>query len=76
MCEEPKQQVSRRGFLGFASAALAATGLFSSKALAHQEPAKKANNPFVTNPTLDAANPDSSNPPVLGEEVNGRYYDS
>ena len=60
---EPKQQVSRRGFLGFASASLAATGLFSSKALAHQEPAKKANNPFVTNATLDAANPDSSNPP-------------
>jgi hypothetical protein len=47
-----------------ASEALAATGLLSAKAVADQEPAKKANNTVITNPSLDAANPDSSNPPA------------
>ncbi|HXX56321.1 MAG TPA: cupin domain-containing protein [Candidatus Nitrosotalea sp.] len=54
--------LSRRGFLGTASAALAATGLISASTLAQQTPGKPDNS-VTANPALNAANPDSLNPP-------------
>lgn len=62
--DKPRDQVTRRGFLGAASAALAATGLLSTRGLRGQEPAKKANDSVTANPSLDVANPDSNHPPA------------
>jgi len=65
-----KPQVTRRGFLGMSSAALAVAGILSAEDLAGQEqsvhtpksePGTSGQSP--TNPTLDAANPSSNNPP-------------
>ena len=62
--------VSRRGFLGMGSAALAAAGMMSAADAAGQEqkpyPAKdgrSASAPGPGNPPLDAQNPDSFFPP-------------
>jgi oxalate decarboxylase len=63
-------RVSRRGFLGMGSAALAAAGMLSAPEAAAQEqkpyPSKEgrsASDPGPTNPPLDAQNPDSFFPP-------------
>src|SRR5580658_4470580 len=63
-------RVSRRGFLGLGSAALAAAGMLSAPEAAAQEqkpyPSKEgrsASDPGPTNPPLDAQNPDSFFPP-------------
>jgi len=63
-------RVSRRGFLGMGSAALAAAGMLSAAEAAAQEqkpyPSKEgrsASDPGPTNPPLDAQNPDSFFPP-------------
>lgn len=70
--EDPKEHLSRRGFLGAGSAALAtAVGALSagSAALQAQSEAQKAagdrskNDPGPGNPGLDAQNPDSAWPP-------------
>ncbi|MFZ0562962.1 MAG: cupin domain-containing protein [Terriglobales bacterium] len=65
-----KDVVSRRGFLGMGSAALAAAGLISAASAAAQDqkqfPAKdsrSASSPGPGNPALDAQNPDSFFPP-------------
>jgi oxalate decarboxylase len=68
--EKGKDQLTRRGFLGVSSAALAAAGLLSAKNLAGQDqetPQKaksdrSASDPGPTNSAIDAANPDSNNP--------------
>ena len=68
--ETQKDRLTRRGFLGVGSAALAAAGLLSAKNVAGQEqetPQKaktdrSASDPGPTNSALDAANPDSNNP--------------
>src|SRR5580765_3093689 len=65
-----KDSLTRRGFLGAGSAALAAAGLLAGKSVAGQEqetPQKaktdrSASDPGPTNSALDAANPDSNNP--------------
>ena len=69
-----KDTLTRRGFLGVGSAAVAATGLFSSGKIgsrAQQDDSKykaksdkSATSPGPTNSALDAANPDSTNPPA------------
>src|SRR5437868_7950552 len=66
-----KNRVSRRGFLGLGSAAVAAAGMFSVTDAAGQEAQsekarsdRSASTPLQTNPQLDAQNPDSLRPPV------------
>src|ERR1035438_8243970 len=69
-----KDTLTRRGFLGVGSAAVAAPGLFSSGKIgsrAQQDDSnykaksdKSATSPGPTNSALDAANPDSTNPPA------------
>jgi oxalate decarboxylase len=69
--DSTKDQLSRRGFFGVGSAALAAAagGLAVSGAMAQQNTAGKARNdrsatdPGPSNPPLDAQNPDSTWPP-------------
>jgi oxalate decarboxylase len=68
--EAEKDVLTRRGFLGVGSAALAAAGMRSVENLAPQEPAdnkskadRSASDPGPTNAALDAANPDSVTPP-------------
>jgi oxalate decarboxylase len=68
--EAEKDVLTRRGFLGVSSAALAAAGMRSVENLAPQESAdykskadRSASNPGPTNAALDAANPDSVTPP-------------
>jgi oxalate decarboxylase len=68
--EAEKDVLTRRGFLGVSSAALAAAGMRSVENLAPQESAdykskadRSASNPGPTNAGLDAANPDSVTPP-------------
>ena len=65
-----KDVVSRRGFLGMGSAALAAAGMLSavdaSSQLEHPYPAKgdrSASAPGPGNPAIDGQNPDSFLPP-------------
>src|SRR6266849_8603107 len=66
-----KDRWTRRGFLGISSAAVAAAGMLSAKDVAGQgqESAQKPrtdrsrSDPGPTNSPLDAANPDSFNPP-------------
>lgn len=67
--EEKKDNLTRRGFLGAGSAALAAAGMLSANKLGAQEQAGQAakgdrskSDPGPTNVALDAANPDSGNP--------------
>jgi oxalate decarboxylase len=67
--EEKKEALTRRGFLGASSAALAAATILSAKKLAAQEQSgqkpksdRSASDPGPTNPALDAANPDSNSP--------------
>src|SRR5277367_3415809 len=66
-----KDALTRRGFLGVGSAALAAAGMLAGEKLAAQEQApyqqksnRSSSDPGPTNPALDAANPDSDSPPV------------
>jgi oxalate decarboxylase len=64
-----KDQLSRRGFLGFGSAALAAAAgsLAVGGALAHENPPRtggSATDPGPANAALDAQNPDSAWPPA------------
>jgi len=68
--EAEKDVLTRRGFLGVSSAALAAAGMRSVENLAPPEPAdykseadRSASGPGPTNAALDAANPDSVTPP-------------
>ena len=61
---KPKTEATRRGFLGVASAALAATGFLSATGLRGQEKATQAVDFGTTNQVLDAANPDSTHPPA------------
>jgi oxalate decarboxylase len=65
-----KDILTRRGFLGASSAALAAAGILSVENLAGQQQsdskpksARSTSDPGPTNPVLDAASPDSNNPP-------------
>src|SRR5271155_5048962 len=65
-----KDALTRRGFLGVGSAALAAAGMLAGEKLAAQEQApyqqksnRSTSDPGPTNPSIDAANPDSNNPP-------------
>src|ERR1700689_4219368 len=67
--EAKKEALTRRGFLGASSAALAAANMLSAKKLAAQEQSgqkpksdRSASDPGPTNPALDAANPDSNSP--------------
>ena len=68
--EIQKDRLTRRGFLGVGSAALAAAGIFSEKNVAGQEQEatqkaktdRSASDPGPTNSALDTANPDSNNP--------------
>lgn len=66
--ESDKDALTRRGFLGASSSALAAASLLSARKLSAQEQSQKpksdrsASDPGPTNPALDAANPDSNNP--------------
>jgi oxalate decarboxylase len=68
--ETEKDVLTRRGFLGVSSAALAAAGMLSTENLAAQDidykakTDRSASDPGPTNPALDAANPDSSNPVI------------
>ena len=64
-----KDILTRRGFLGVSSAALAAAGVFSVENLAAQQQSdykpksdRSKSDPGPTNPAIDAANPDSNNP--------------
>jgi len=66
-----KDELTRRGFLGVGSAALAAAGMLASEKLAAQEQApyqqksnRSSSDPGPTNPAIDAANPDSNSPPI------------
>jgi len=66
-----KDALTRRGFLGVGSAALAAAGMLAGEKLAAQEQApyqqknnRSSSDPGPTNPAIDAANPDSNSPPV------------
>jgi oxalate decarboxylase len=68
--EVEKDVLTRRGFLGVSSAALAAAGMRSVENLAAQQQAnsksksdRSATDPGPTNAPLDAANPDSVTPP-------------
>jgi len=68
--EVQKDALSRRGFLGVSSAALAAASVLSAEGvLAQQKEApnsvseKSRSDPGPANSVLDAANPDSFNPP-------------
>jgi oxalate decarboxylase len=63
--ELEKDKFTRRGFLGVSSAALAATGFLSPSTLPGQEKADRTPTtiPGPTDTALDAANPDSVNPP-------------
>ena len=64
--EEEKDGLTRRGFLGVSSAALAAAGMRSVENLAGQEASKSdrsSSDPGPTNVALDAANSDSVTPP-------------
>jgi oxalate decarboxylase len=67
--ETEKDVLTRRGFLGVGSAALAAAGIPYVENLSAQESAYQAvserskSDPGPTNPSIDAANPDSNNPP-------------
>jgi oxalate decarboxylase len=68
--EAEKDILTRRGFLGVSSAVLAATGIFSVENLGGQEQSdhkpksdRSTSDPGPTNPVLDAASPDSNNPP-------------
>jgi oxalate decarboxylase len=65
-----KEVLTRRGFLGVSSAALAAAGMRSVESIAGQEQSdykpksdRATSTPGPTNAALDAANPDSGNPP-------------
>jgi oxalate decarboxylase len=66
-----KDRWTRRGFLGVSSAALAAAGMLSATDTAGQSQGaapkpktdRSRSDPGPTNSTLDAANPDSFNPP-------------
>ncbi|MGA2419581.1 MAG: cupin domain-containing protein [Candidatus Acidiferrum sp.] len=66
--ESEKDVLSRRGFLGVSSAALAAAGIPYVEKLSAQEPAyrskdnRSTSDPGPTNPGIDAANPDSNVP--------------
>src|ERR1700685_4541504 len=67
--ETEKDALTRRGFLGVGSAALAAAGMLAGEKLAAQEQApyqqksdRSASDPGPTNPSLDAANPDPNSP--------------
>ena len=68
--ETQKDGITRRGFLGVSSAALAAAGLLSAKNVAGQaqestqtpKTDRSTSDPGPTNPALDAANPDSNKP--------------
>jgi oxalate decarboxylase len=68
--ETEKDVLTRRGFLGVSSAALAAAGMLSAENLAAQDidykakTDRSASDPGPTNPALDAANPDSNNPVI------------
>jgi oxalate decarboxylase len=64
-CEEEKDGLTRRGFLGVSSGALAAAGMRSMETLAGQEASKsdRSSDPGPSNAALDAANPDSVTPP-------------
>jgi oxalate decarboxylase len=66
--EKEKDGLTRRGFLGVSSAALAAAGIRSMESLPGQEPAvheseRNKSDPGPTNASLDAANPSSVDPP-------------
>jgi oxalate decarboxylase len=68
--EAEKDVLTRRGFLGVSSAALAAAGMRSVENIAGQEQSdykpksdRATSAPGPTNAALDAANPDSNNPP-------------
>ncbi|HLX82523.1 MAG TPA: cupin domain-containing protein [Terriglobales bacterium] len=70
MAEDAKSEVSRRGFLGMGSAALAAAGVLSAADAVAQEqhpyPTKgdrSSSAPGPGNPPIDAQNPDSFLPP-------------
>ncbi|MFZ3216374.1 MAG: cupin domain-containing protein [Candidatus Acidiferrales bacterium] len=71
MHDEPKTDpLTRRGFLGVGSAALAAAGILGGTPLAGQEQSaqkshadRSSSDPGPTNQALDAANPDSNVPP-------------
>jgi oxalate decarboxylase len=67
--ETEKDILTRRGFLGVSSAALAAAGVLSVDKLAAQQQSdykskadRSASDPGPTNPAIDAANPDSNTP--------------
>ena len=68
--ETEKDVLTRRGFLGVSSAALAAAGMLSAENLAAQDidykakTDRSASDPGPTNPALDTANPDSNNPVI------------
>jgi oxalate decarboxylase len=68
--ETEKDVLTRRGFLGVSSAALAAAGMLSTENLAAQDidykakTDRSASDPGPTNPALDTANPDSNNPVI------------
>jgi oxalate decarboxylase len=69
MNEEAKDGLTRRGFLGAGSAALAAAGMKSVETLAGQKPPddqhdRSRSDAGPTNTALDAANPDSVTPPA------------
>jgi oxalate decarboxylase len=68
MSEEEQDGLTRRGFIGAGSAALAAAGMKSVETLAGQKPDGKddrsRSDPGPTNTALDAANPDSVTPPA------------
>src|SRR5271155_648047 len=68
--EVQKDALSRRGFLGVSSAALAAASVLSAEGVMAQQKAapnsvseKSRSDPGPANSVLDAANPDSFNPP-------------
>jgi oxalate decarboxylase len=67
--ETEKDTLTRRGFLGVSSAALAAAGVLSVEELTAQQQSdykpktdRSASDPGPTNPAIDAANPDSNTP--------------
>jgi oxalate decarboxylase len=67
--ETEKDVLTRRGFLGVGSAALAAAGIPYAEKLSAQGQStyqskgdRSASDPGPTNPGIDAANPDSNNP--------------
>jgi len=64
--ETERDGLSRRGFLGVSSAALAAAGIRSVENLAGQQPSedRSGSDAGPTNAALDAANPDSVTPPA------------